>query len=187
MLKQERKERQVYREVVRCIPESYEAHRYWLEIRLIESENAQPSPRLCVLLKNPSTASAVKSDPTIGKVEAWARRRNFASLVYVNLFALRSTKPAPLNGYEYEHTVGPLNDYYIQTAAATADTVVMAWGNSNGIDPARYQRRIEEVLGLLATHRLHIVGLPTRQGHPRHGLLWNNEPELFDFIARESS
>jgi hypothetical protein len=170
---------QAVRQVLRCVPESYETHRYLLEIKLLDG--SQLSPRLAVILKNPSTASAIKSDPTIGKVEAWARRRNFAVVTYVNLFALRSTKPAPLNDYEYGHAVGPLNDFYIREAVAGAHTIVAAWGNSNGIDPARYNRRIEEVLALVDPACLNVVGEPTRQGYPRHGLLWNNEPELSNF------
>jgi hypothetical protein len=172
------------RQVVRCVPETYGTHRYLLEVKL--SDCPALNPRLAVILKNPSTASAVKSDPTIGKVEAWARRRNFASLLYVNLFAVRSTQPAPLNDWDYAYTVGPENDYYIREAAAQADTVVLAWGNSNGIDPRRYDRRIREVLALLADYRLQVVGQPTRLGYPRHGLLWNNQPELSDFRPKLS-
>lgn len=167
------------RQVVRCVPAAYGTHRYLLEVQL--GGGSAMNPRLAVILKNPSTASALKSDPTIGKVEAWARRRNFASLLYVNLFAVRSTQPAPLNDWDYAYAVGPENDYYIREAAAQADTIVVAWGNSNGIDPQRYDRRIREVLALLIGYRLQVVGLPTRQGFPRHGLLWNNEPELSDF------
>jgi hypothetical protein len=178
-LKQKKMKNSLVREVVRCVPETYETHRYLLEVKLTDS--SAMTPRLAVILKNPSTASAIKSDPTIGKVEAWARRRNFASLLYINLFAVRSTQPAPLNDWDYAYTVGPENDYYIREAVSQADTVVVAWGNSNGIDPKRYDRRIREVLAMLQGYRLQVVGEPTRLGYPRHGLLWNNEPELSDF------
>lgn len=178
-LKPKKMPNSLVRQVVRCVPETYETHRYLLEIKLRDGPSL--NPRLAVILKNPSTASALKSDPTIGKVEAWARRRNFASLLYINLFAVRSTQPAPLNDWDYAYTVGPDNDYYIREAVAQADTVVVAWGNSNGIDPRRYDRRIREVLALLEGYRLQVVGEPTRLGYPRHGLLWNNEPELSDF------
>lgn len=174
-----KKEKIPARRVVRCVPEEYGTHRYLLEVSL--RQTVEPGPRLAVILKNPSTAGALKSDPTIGKVEAWARRRNFAALLYVNLFAVRSTHPAPLNDWDYAYAVGPENDFYIHQAVAQADTVVVAWGNSNGIEPARYDRRIREVLDLLDGRRLQTVGHPTRQGYPRHGLLWNNEPELSDF------
>lgn len=54
------------REVVRCVPWKYRRHRYLLEVRISESTR----PRLAVVLKNASTASADRSDPTVGKVEA---------------------------------------------------------------------------------------------------------------------
>ncbi len=165
------------RQVMLCVPQSLEIYRYVLQVRLSEGEG----PHLTVILKNPSTADATRSDPTIGKVEAWARRHNFAALSYVNLFALRSTKPAPLNDYEYDYIVGADNDRHIRQAVEWADTVVAAWGNANGIEPHRYDRRIGEVLGLVGPGRLKTVGQPTRQGYPRHGLLWNHAPALSDF------
>ncbi|HEX2914391.1 MAG TPA: DUF1643 domain-containing protein [Chloroflexia bacterium] len=169
-----------FRQVARCVPEISDEHRYLLEIKLLESEVSRP--RLAVILKNPSTAGAQRSDPTVGKVESWARKQGFASVIYVNLFALRSTKPAPLNHYSYEQAVGPENDYFIRQALEQADTIVAAWGNSNGIDPARYRQRIQEVLVLAGAVRLKVVGPLTRQGSPRHGLLWNNEPVLADYL-----
>ena len=173
-----RKMEQLSRQIVRCIPQEYQRYRYLLEVRIAEA-----GPRLTVILKNPSRAGATRSDPTVGKVEAWARRQGFGSLTYVNLFALRSTRPTPLNDYDYDYIVGPDNDGHIRQAALEADTVVAAWGNSNGIEPARYDRRTVEVLTLLTEVRqpIKVVGPPTRQGQPRHGLLWNFEPQMFDF------
>lgn len=181
-LKSQKMKSRLARQVIRCVPEIYGTHRYLLEIKL--GDGPSLNPRLAVILKNPSTADATKSDPTIGKVEAWARRRNFASLLYINLFAVRSTQPTALNAWDYAYTVGPDNDFYIREAVIQADTVVVAWGNCNGIEPPRYDRRISEVLALLDGCRLQSVGAPTRQGYPRHGLLWNNEPELSDFVYK---
>jgi hypothetical protein len=161
-----------YREVRRCVPARLGRYRYLLEIALAEA----PGPRLAVVLKNPSTASAERSDPTIGKAEAWARRRGFASLSVVNLFAYRSPHPKKLNAPSYRKTVGPENDRHILAAATGAELVVAGWGNPNGIDPEKYERRIEEVLALLRPFPLYGVGEPTRAGHPRHALLWNGNP-----------
>ncbi len=102
-----------FREVRRCIPARYGRYRYLLDIALAEA----PGPRLAVVLKNPSTASAERSDPTIGKAEAWARRRGFASLSVVNLFAWRSPHPENLNALSYRKIVGPENDRHILAAA----------------------------------------------------------------------
>lgn len=154
---------------------AHDNYRYTLDLH-VDARSA--APRLTVLMKNPSTASAERLDPTTGKVRAWAQRHGFACVRVVNLFALRATHPPALNAHPYAAIVGPENDRYIREAAAAADVVVAGWGNPNGLDPKRYARRIDEVMALLAHYPLHIVGAPTRLGHPRHGLLWNRDAEL---------
>lgn len=56
--------------------------------------------------------------------------------------------------------------------------LIAAWGNPNGIDPARYQRHIAEVMALLAGQRLFRVGPLTLAAQPRHGLFWPSRAEL---------
>ncbi|MEE9255650.1 MAG: DUF1643 domain-containing protein, partial [bacterium] len=73
------------------------------------------------------------------------------------------------------------NDRHISAAAAGADLIVAGWGNPNGIDPEKYDRRIEEVCAILSPFHLHAVGEPTRAGHPRHALVWNGNPEAAPF------
>jgi hypothetical protein len=160
--------------VLRCEPDAG-PYRYLLAVRLADVPVAR---RLTVVLKNPSTASAVRSDPTVGKVEAWARRQDFGIVTYVNLFALRATHPAALNAHPYGVAVGAANDGYIGHAAARADIVVAAWGNPNGIALDCYRRRIAEALALLRGYRLYVVGPLTDLGHPRHGLFWNGGAAL---------
>ncbi|HKZ70536.1 MAG TPA: hypothetical protein VJ020_10685 [Anaerolineales bacterium] len=50
-----------------------------------------------------------------------------------------------------------------------------AWGNPNGIERERYDRRLGEVMKLLDGKQLSSVGGLTKLGHPRHGLRWNND------------
>lgn len=159
------------RRVLRCVPPGFGPYRYVLEVALREDE----APKLAVVMKNPSTATGERSDPTIGKVEAWARRHGYGSIICVNLFARRATNARQLNGQLYPVIVGPENDRYILEAAATADVLVAGWGKPNGIEPGRYDRRVAEVLRLLADHPLHVVGPLTQGGYPRHGLLWNTD------------
>lgn len=184
---------------VATVPATYAAYRYVLELRLGgEAPGADTpvraglpagpgAPRLAVLMKNPSTATAERLDPTIGKVRAWAWRHGFGTVAVVNLFALRATHPPALNAHPYERIVGPENDRHIREVASRADLVALGWGNPNGLDPARYTRRIAEVLTLLAPCPLYVVGPLTHQGHPRHGLLWNGETELAAFDPRRSA
>jgi hypothetical protein len=165
------------REVLRCIPQRYGRYRYLLEMKIAGG----PGARLAVILKNPSTASDRRSDPTIGKVEAWARRRGFASVSVVNLFAWRSPHPKELSGIPNHRIRGPGNDRHIAAAASGADLLVAGWGNPNGIDPDIYARRIEEVLAILAPYPVYAVGPLTRAGYPRHALMWNGDVEAAPF------
>lgn len=172
-----------FRQVSRCVPKPYGRYRYLLEVRLAEG----PGPRLLAVLKNPSTASDKRSDPTVGKAEAWARRRGFASLAVVNLFAWRSPHPEKLNGRPYPTIVGPDNDRHILAAAEDADLIAAGWGNPNGIDPKVYARRIKAVLALLAPCPLHRIGPPTKAGQPRHALLWNGDPDPAPFSSASAA
>lgn len=151
-------------------------YRYRLDVQLAGA--ASGAPTLAVIQKNPSTATAQRSDPTVGKVEAWASRRGFGAVHYVNLFALRATDPRALNAVAAEEAIGPANDATLRAVLASDATVVIAWGNPNGIARSRYDQRIAAVLALAAGRVLHQVGTPTQQGYPRHGLLWNGNPPL---------
>jgi hypothetical protein len=145
---------------------------------------------LTVILKNPSTADAVRLDATVGKVEAWARRHDFGTVCYANLFALRSTIPQALNALPYLTMIGPHNDDAIVEAVHSADVVVAAWGNPNGITETLYRRRIIEVLSLVhqsAMTTLSIVGTPTKKGFPRHGLHWNGAVQRIPYSVLDSS
>ena len=162
------------REVTRCAPWAYGRYRYFLEVRIADDLGRT----LTVVLKNPSTASAERSDPTVGKVEAWARKNNFGRIRYVNLFALRSPYPKELNAHPYQVMVGRENNAWIRKSIDGADVVLAAWGNPNGVEPENYERRIAEVSQLLKGTCIRTLGSPTKLGYPRHGLMWNGNLEL---------
>ena len=117
----------------------------------------------------------------MGKVEAWARKNKFGRIRYVNLFALRSPYPEELNTHPYQVMVGRENDAWIERSLDGADVVLAAWGNPNGVDPRKYDRRIAEVSLLLEGVRTRALGSPTRLGYPRHGLMWNGELKLSEW------
>jgi hypothetical protein len=147
-------------------------------------------PALTVILKNPSTADTTRLDPTCGKVEAWARRHNFGTVCYVNLFGLRATIPQALNAFPYISMIGGQNDNAIIQAVSSADVVIAAWGNPNGVTETLYKQRITEVLNLVhqsPAPPLYMVGAPTKKGFPRHGLHWNGAAERFPYSAFNSS
>ena len=169
------------RAVVECVPWQPARYRYLLHVALAAGErDTAPHPVLTVIQKNPSLADATRSDPTAGKVEAWARRDGFAAIIYVNLFALRSPDPCAVNDVGEAEAIGAENDAAIARACAAADVIVAAWGNPNGIDAARYTARSAAVCRHLeaAGYALHRVGALTRLGFPRHGLHWNGSAPL---------
>jgi hypothetical protein len=165
---------ELVRQVLVCQPAQSQQCRYLLRVALGAGR------QLTVILKNPSMADATRRDPTVGKVEKWARHGGFGIVTYINLFAYRSPHPRTLNALTYAAAVGADNDRIIRQALTTADVVVAAWGNPNGIARARYARRIDEVLALAERSMadaagepcLHAVGALTHLGYPRHGLTW---------------
>ena len=111
---------------------------------------------------NPSTADAVRDDPTIRRCIAFARAWGYERLTVTNLFAFRTPSPRVLRSAD--DPIGPENDEYLTRAAAEADGTVCAWGIHGAL-----RSREAEVLGLLQERRLVHLGL-TRDGHPRHPL-----------------
>ena len=160
------------RQILECRLSTCLRYRYLLRVSLFpEQPTAQT---LTLILKNPSTADANRGDPTTGKVEAWARQHGYSSVTYLNLFALRSPYPKVLNTVSFQDAIGVENDRILQSELAAAQTIIIAWGNPNGIDPIRYQQRIVEVNRLLSHSQksIHTVGKYTLLGYPRHGLQW---------------
>jgi hypothetical protein len=173
-------ERPLYRSVADCCSSPSGHYRFLLRVFL----SPLPGRSLTVILKNPSLADATRADPTVGKVEAWARRHGFYAVTYVNLFAFRSPHPHALNSLDYDDAVGLENDAFLHHALAATDVLVVGWGNPNGIHRDRYEQRITEVCALLraANAAPHRVGPPTRAGYPRHGLIWRDEMALEPFV-----
>ncbi len=65
--------------------------RYWL-LRVWD----ETLPCLCVIGLNPSTADETVDDPTIRREIAFSKRDGFGSLLKLNLYAYRATKPSDM-------------------------------------------------------------------------------------------
>jgi hypothetical protein len=133
--------------------------------------------RMCTfLLLNPSTADAMKDDPTIRRCIGFAQSWKCDALTVVNLFAWRATDPRKL--LVVPNPEGWGNQWYIRRAAASASVFVCGWG-SNGI--ARMEcRRILDSIELFAP--MMCLGT-TKDGSPRHPLYVasGTEPTKWDF------
>ena len=99
-----------------------------------------PGPPVLFALLNPSTADALRDDPTIRRCMAFARRWRFGALEVVNLFAFRSTDPLGLR--KVQDPVGPDNDAQLRAAARRSTRMVAGWGpRPDQPAPARPPRR----------------------------------------------
>jgi hypothetical protein len=118
------------------------------------------------IMLNPSTADAMKNDPTVERCCKRAQALGFGRMIVTNVFALRSTDPAAL--YAAVDAVGPRNDAYIRDVAEKADVVVCAWGN-HGVHLGRGDA-VNKLLILKAKKRIYRLGALTQENQPRHPL-----------------
>ena len=129
---------------------------------------------MLVLGVNPSIAGAVDNDPTVSRLESFAKRDEFALLVVGNLFAYVSTDPEDL---KFAHDpIGPENDAWLVKMRKMADVCICAWGN-NG----RLFGRDKKVIELLRPlGPLHCFGL-NKTGTPRHPLYLSGKTPIIEF------
>jgi hypothetical protein len=123
-----------------------------------------PSPTLCFVMLNPSTADAMKDDPTIRKCVTFARKLGYGEMLVVNLFAYRTPSPLALQRFKGD-AVGPLNDEHLEAWAGFSSLTICAWGTGGA-----YQSR-----GVKVLRRLREITTPyclrmTKSGHPEHPL-----------------
>ena len=159
---------------------------------------APPQRGLFVVIGlNPSRADATEDDPTIRRCRAFAEREGCATLVMLNLFALRATEPADLIAWLNRGEApfkarkpdrdpdAPADEWLVEwtyTAEAVARVirevrdvggyVVAAWGAL-----ADHRHVTQRAANIAAMVTMPICGnLPlrclgtTKEGHPRHPL-----------------
>lgn len=129
-----------------------------------------PGGTVCWILLNPSTAGAVKDDPTIRRCVGFAKRWGCGAIEVVNLFALRSPDPRSL--FRGPDPIGPENDAHIMGSVTSGDIVVCAWGALG-----RLFGRGHEVQHMLTFARLKCLG-ETKSGQPRHPLYLRADAQL---------
>ena len=89
-------------------------------------------PACTFVMLNPSTADATLNDPTISRCVSFARAFGCGSLLVVNLFAYRATKPEAM--LKANDPVGINNETWIkEIVAAATGPVVCAWRARGGL------------------------------------------------------
>lgn len=154
-------------------------------------------PPLVFVMLNPSTADGTEDDPTVRRCMGYARREGCSSLVVVNLFAWRATKPADLWAAMAEHerpgakahphpSGGEVAERimlgaFLEARDAAGGRVVAGWGTPKGgwLSTTRHRDRARWAVG-----QAQRVGVPlwclgrTKDGSPRHPLYVRRDAEL---------
>lgn len=137
-------------------------------------------PLVAWVMLNPSTADAMRDDPTVRKVRTFTKILTgcrVSRLVVVNLYALRSTSPKGL--HRGGDVVGPMNTIALGDAIGLADHVVAAWGAHKGPAHEGHVVRFME----MARRREKTVRCLGRSadGSPRHPLMLAYATPFEDF------
>lgn len=136
-------------------------YRYWLT-------QWGAGMRICWVMLNPSTADASLNDPTLHRCIKFSKAWGFGSLVVVNLWALRSSKPKDL--LAASDPCGPDNAEAVELAINGSAQVILAWGTFPAVMAARgYERLNVEALADEALVPIGCLGR-TSGGHPKHPL-----------------
>ncbi|MBA3803749.1 MAG: DUF1643 domain-containing protein [Acidimicrobiia bacterium] len=141
-------------------------YRWWYERRWADG------PGLCWVGLNPSTGDTTgRPRPTLRKVVARAKAAGLSSVIVVNLFSWRATKPADLKRAARDHDiVGRRTDEVIIEISKQSPITLAAWG-SHGILLGRGRAVAKLLDGPLC------LGV-TASGEPRHPLYVTNDAVL---------
>lgn len=125
------------------------------------------------VMLNPSKATEIANDPTVGRCEARAKALGFGAFMVTNLFSLRETDPHKMR--KHPDPVGEATDQALRDGADWADVTIAAWG-VHGTHGGR--NAVVARLFAQAMQPLHCLGL-TKDGHPRHPLYlpYSAQPE----------
>lgn len=128
------------------------------------------------IMLNPSTADALKDDPTIRRCMGFAQSWGYGGIEVCNLFDWRATKPEQLRK-SIAFAISDKCDPTIRCRLGEAKAVIAAWGNVPWAE-----QRIVHVFHTLFREdkRWDCLGM-TKHGYPRHPLYVPavTKPELF--------
>jgi hypothetical protein len=131
------------------------------------------APLIMFVGLNPSTANAEKNDPTIRRVEGFAKQWGYGGFFMMNLFPFVTAYPEMLEKNEASIKV---NDLHLQSVARICDKIICAWGNFKTIG-----NRADDVIHDLRFYKLYCLG-KNSNGSPKHPLYLAKTTELIKFI-----
>ncbi|MCK5614322.1 DUF1643 domain-containing protein [Candidatus Pacearchaeota archaeon] len=138
-------------------------YRYWLTRHFLNM--GPPVKTIVFVMLNPSTADAEADDPTIRRCKGFATAWGYTSLLVINLYAYRATKPSEL--WQVADPVGELNDGFIKSVFQNDDNkaFICAWGANAKPD------RVNVFVKIASQMSIDLQCLDvTKNGAPKHPL-----------------
>ncbi|MCK6075391.1 DUF1643 domain-containing protein [Paenibacillus silvae] len=165
-------------------------HRYGLEFRL-KNKKKKNKESVAVIQMNGSstnwddinTQGHWKADSTIGKVLCWCGKRKYDVVHCLNLWSYVDNNPSNLTGKSNDILNELENDLWIEQVLEKVDIIILAYGDCLGVDESTFKERkkkLKEML-LYKKSKIFCVGGLNESGNPKHGRVWNDEPELNKF------
>lgn len=140
--------------------------------------------RIVWILCNPSTADAMKNDPTLRKVIFYSQLWGYNALTVVNMFGWRATKPKELvvqmkAGVDL---TGPANDVEIRAALQDAQALVLGWGSLAPTLRKLVAERTSRILAIVREAGVSPMDLGLNgDGTPKHPLYLANDTQREPF------
>lgn len=126
-------------------------YRYRLSIPF--NDESARTKTITVILKNPSSADAMKADKTVQNVEKVIYKTfgDVRKIEVLNLFALRGTHPKDVmqTYIAGNDIVGKDNNAAFKQALSQSDYIVIAWGGASPIRSSLYDARIDDVIKMM--------------------------------------
>ena len=164
-------------------------HYRWMLRRSIRMPSRDDPCKLLLFVGlNPSLADAGRDDPTLRRLQGFARDWGYHQLVVLNVFGRISPSPRALR--RCDDSVGldtdpVLNSWFQSWSRSPACDLWLGWGEAGSL-----YRRDDQVLTMLATAlALRFQGAPplvigtTRSGQPRHPLYVAAGSRLFPWAC----
>ena len=151
-------------------------YRYWL------TRNWDGAKPLAVyIMLNPSTADASVNDRTINRCIYFAKKAGCGGFVVLNLFNLRSPKPAVLKQAGRDKAIGDpavAKWLLLNIANLNASHVVLGWGT----DGCLFNRDMEvlDVLELIGVKPMCLK--VSKDGYPWHPLYVHGDTDLIPYV-----
>lgn len=163
-------------------------YRYRLSVPFLDE--AGRTKVMTVVLKNPSSADALRADKTVQNVEKviYKTFTDVRKIEVLNLFALRGTRPKDVMETYTAGTdiVGSDNDKAFRGALAQSDYIVIAWGAASPIRSSLYDARIDDVMSMIDRQKFtNMIFRKKEKGsdkYPFHACYWPDTKDFSEYL-----